>query len=131
MPIDIPKDKWPGAVRTATLGATTQEGGTRSHTVTVGGETTLPFMHFEGQTPHKPVVAVEIKDRRPDDWSPLLLQVWDEAANDPAAWARAAEAAGAEVIVLALSLTDQDGNPTRLRLRWGPSRPYWPPPACR
>ena len=111
MPIDIPKNKWPGAVRTATLGATAQDGGTRSHTVTVGGETTLPFMHFEGQTPHKPVVAVEIKDRRPDDWSPLLLQVWGEAVNDPAAWAKAAEAAGAQVIVLALSLTDQDGNP--------------------
>jgi acetyl-CoA decarbonylase/synthase, CODH/ACS complex subunit delta len=111
MPIDIPKNKWPGAVRSATLGATAQDGGTRSHTVTVGGETTLPFMHFEGQTPHKPVVAVEIKDRCPDDWSPLLLQAWGEAVNDPAAWAKAAEAAGAEVIVLALSLTDKDGNP--------------------
>jgi acetyl-CoA decarbonylase/synthase complex subunit delta len=68
-------------------------------------------MHFEGQMPNKPIVAVEIKDRRPDDWSPLLLQVWGEAINDPAAWARAAEAAGAQVIVLALSPTDQDGNP--------------------
>ena len=38
MPIEIPKDKWPGAVRTVTLGATAAEGGTRSHTVTVGGE---------------------------------------------------------------------------------------------
>jgi acetyl-CoA decarbonylase/synthase complex subunit delta len=111
MPIEIPKDKWPGAVRIATLGATAQDGGTRSHTVSVGGETMLPFMHFEGQMPNKPIVAVEIKNRRPDDWSPLLLQVWGEAINDPAAWARAAEGAGAQVIVLALSPTDQDGNP--------------------
>lgn len=111
MPIEIPKDKWPGAVRVATLGATAQDGGTRSHTVSVGGETMLPFMHFEGQMPNKPIVAVEIKDRRPDDWSPLLLQVWGEAINDPAAWARAVEAAGAQVIVLALSPTGQEGNP--------------------
>jgi len=112
MPVDIPKDKWPGAVRTITLGATAAEGGTRARTVTVGGHKALPFMHFEAETPHRPVIAVEIKDRRPEDWSPLLLEVWGEAANDPATWARAAEAAGADLLVLALSLTGADGQPT-------------------
>ncbi|MBU4225109.1 MAG: acetyl-CoA decarbonylase/synthase complex subunit delta [Chloroflexi bacterium] len=111
MPIEILKDKWPGSIRTVTLGATAVEGGTRSHTVTIGGDTSLPFMHFEGQMPHRPVVAVEIKDRRPDDWSPLLVEVWGAAMNDPAAWAKAAEAAGADVIVLALSVTGVDGQP--------------------
>ncbi len=112
MPVDIPKDKWPGAVRTITLGATAAEGGTRARTVTVGGHKALPFMHFEAETPHRPVIAVEIKDRRPEDWSPLLLEVWGETASDPAAWAKAAEAAGADLLVLALSLTGADGQPT-------------------
>lgn len=112
MPVEIPKDKWPGSVRTVTLGATPAEGGTRSHTVAVGGETALPFMHFESSMPNRPVVGVEIKDRRPDDWSPLLLEVWKDVVDDPARWAQAAEAAGANVIVLALSLTDKDGKPT-------------------
>ncbi len=112
MPVEIPKDKWPGSVRTVTLGATAAEGGTRSHTVTVGGETTLPFMHFESRMPNRPVVAIEIKDRRPDDWSPLLLEVWKDVDGRSADWAKAAEAAGADLIVLALSLTDKDGNPT-------------------
>jgi len=112
MPVDIPKDKWPGAVRTITLGATAAEGGTRARTVTVGGHKALPFMHFEAETPHRPVIAVEIKDRRPEDWSPLLLEVWGEAASDPAAWAKAAEVAGADLLVLALSLTGADGQPT-------------------
>ena len=67
MPVEIPKDKWAGEVRTVTIGATADEGGTRSTTVTIGGEKTLPFMHFEDEMPHRPVVAVEIKDRRPDD----------------------------------------------------------------
>ena len=111
MPIEIPKDKWAGAVKTITLGATAADGGTRSGVVTVGGEKALPFMHFEAATPHKPVVAIEIKDRKPDDWSPLLLDVWGDAANDPAAWAKAAEAAGAEVLQLTLSLTAADGSP--------------------
>jgi acetyl-CoA decarbonylase/synthase complex subunit delta len=112
MPVEIPKEKWPGAVRTITLGATAAEGGTRSHTVTVGGERTLPFLHFEGEIPHCPVVAVEIKDHKPADWSPLLLQAWGTAADDPAAWARAAEAAGAELLVLTLSQTGPDGATT-------------------
>ncbi|NPV68609.1 MAG: acetyl-CoA decarbonylase/synthase complex subunit delta [Anaerolineae bacterium] len=112
MPVDIPKDKWPGAVRTITLGATPAEGGTRARTVTVGGEKALPYMHFEAEMPYRPVIALEIKDRRPDDWSPLLLEEWGEAANDPAAWAKAAETAGADLLVLALSLTGADGQPT-------------------
>lgn len=112
MPIEIPVDKWPGAVRRAVLGATAAEGGTRAHTVTVGGEKAMPYMHFEGEIPLAPVVAVEIKDRRPDDWSALLLKTWGEAAENPASWAKAAEEAGADLIELTLSLTDAAGNPT-------------------
>jgi acetyl-CoA decarbonylase/synthase complex subunit delta len=112
MPIEIPRDKWPGAVRTITLGATEAEGGTRRRSVTVGGEKALPFMHFEAPMPYPPVVAIEISDRRPQDWSPLLLQTWGDVVDDVATWASAAEAAGAELVQLSLSLTDADGNPT-------------------
>ncbi|MCB0042223.1 MAG: acetyl-CoA decarbonylase/synthase complex subunit delta [Caldilinea sp.] len=106
MPIQTPLEKWGGKVREITLGATKAEGGTRSRTVTVGGETTLPFLHFEGQIPHAPVVAVEVKSRRPGDWSPLLLEAWGDVAGDPAAWAKAAEDAGADLILLTLDLKD-------------------------
>ena len=111
MPIEIPKDKWPGSVRVVTLGATAADGGTRSHTVTVGGEKAMPYMHFENEMPHRPVVAIEIKDRRPDDWSPLLHETWGDVMDDPAKWAKAAEEAGADLIELMLSLTDTDGSP--------------------
>ena len=110
MPVEIPKEKWAGKVREVTLGATAADGGTRSHTVTVGGETTLPFLHFEGEIPHRPLVALEIRDRKPDDGSSLLEQVWGDAMNDPADWAKAAEAAGAELIVLTFCLTGSDGE---------------------
>ena len=110
MTIDFVKDKWPGSVREITLGATASEGGTRSHTVTIGGEKTMPFMHFEGEMPHSPVIAVEIRDRRPEDWSPLLLEAWREVIDDPARWAQAAENSGADLIALQLSLTDPAGQ---------------------
>jgi acetyl-CoA decarbonylase/synthase complex subunit delta len=106
MPLEIPKDKWPGAIRAVTLGATAAEGGTRAHTVTIGGQTTLPFMHFEAPTPHRPVVAIEILSRRPEDWSKVLTDAWGEALADPAQWAKQAEAAGADLVVLSLSETD-------------------------
>jgi len=111
MPVEIPKDTWTGAVREVTIGATAAEGGTRATTVTIGGATTMPFMHFEGSIPHRPVIAVEIVNHRPDDWSHLLLDAWGDAANDPAAWAKAAEQAGADLIQLSLNQTGADGNP--------------------
>ncbi|PWB53850.1 MAG: acetyl-CoA decarbonylase/synthase complex subunit delta [Anaerolineales bacterium] len=112
MPVDIPKDNWPGTVRTVTIGATAADGGTRTSTVTVGGEKNLPFLHFESKAPNRPVIAIEIKDHRPEDWSTLLLDAWGEAVNYPVQWAKAAEAAGADLIELSLSLNDLNGNPT-------------------
>jgi len=104
--VEIPKEKWAGKVREVTLGATAAEGGTRTSTVIIGGENTLPFLHFEGIIPHPPVVAIEVKSKKPEDWSPLLLKMWGEVIEDPAAWAKAAEAAGADIIVLTLCLDD-------------------------
>jgi len=96
-----------------TIGATAADGGTRTSTITVGGQKNLPFLHFEAKAPNHPVVAIEIKDRRPDDWSRLLLKEWGEDISDPAKWAKAAEAAGADLIQLSLSLVDSTGNPTK------------------
>ena len=106
MPVEIPKDKWTGKIREVTLGATAADGGTRAKAVVIGGDTTMPFMQFEAPTPHAPVIAIEIKDRKPEDWSPLLAEAWGDAMTDPAAWARAAENAGAELVVLWLTLDD-------------------------
>ena len=106
MPIEIPKDKWTGSINTLTIGGTSAEGGTSTSSVTIAGQTTMPFMQFEAPTPNKPVIAIEIKSRKPDDWSPLLANVWGEAMADPAQWSKKAEEAGADLIVLALTVED-------------------------
>jgi acetyl-CoA decarbonylase/synthase, CODH/ACS complex subunit delta len=111
MAVEIVKDSWTGVVRTVTIGATAVDGGTRSKVIKVGGQKSLPFCHFESTMPNKPVVAIEIKNRRPEDWSQLLSDVWGAAMDHPADWARAAEAAGADLLVLALSLTGESGAP--------------------
>ena len=111
MTIEIPKEKWSGSVREITIGATADQGGTRTRTVTVGGETALPYLYHEGTIPNPPALAIEIHDRKPDDWSPLLYDTWGEAMDDPAEWAKTAEAAGADFIYLKLSPTTADGEP--------------------
>jgi len=116
--VEIPIQKWSGRVREVTLGATKKEGGTRTRTVTVGGEATLPFLHFEGELLHPPRIALEIQDQRPDDWSPLLLEAWEEAIDDPAAWAKKAEERGADLILLRLSLDDaqeEENTPEKVK----------------
>jgi acetyl-CoA decarbonylase/synthase complex subunit delta len=70
----------------------------------------MPHHAFEGSFPHPPALALEVRDRKPTDWSPLLLQAWGAAMDDPAAWAKAAEQAGAELIFLTLSATLADGK---------------------
>ncbi len=110
--VETPTEKWTGSVRKVTLGATAEQGGTRARTVTVGGETTLPFLHFEGKMPNPPAIAIEIQDYYPEDWSPLLKEAWGEALKDPAIWAERAEGYGADLITLRLRGVDNEDNET-------------------
>lgn len=99
--VEIPKEKWSGAVRAVTLGSV-NAGGTRATTVTVGGETTLPFLRFEGEMANRPAIAVEVVDTYPEDWSPELLAAWGDDARDPAVWAAKAVELSADLIALKL-----------------------------
>ena len=104
MTFEIPIETWIGRVNTVSVGATSEQGGTRSHVVTVGGAATLPYMHFEAPMPHRPVIALEIKDHLPSDWSPLLQELWKDVMHSPGSWAQAAEEAGADLLQISLSL---------------------------
>ncbi|GAH54552.1 unnamed protein product, partial [marine sediment metagenome] len=95
------KQKWANSINVVTIGATKEAGGTRSHTVSIGGATALPFLHFEGKIPYKPVVAMEILDIVPEDWHPLLGSYFSDVWNDPVLWAKkCVEEYGADLICL-------------------------------
>ena len=100
--VPVAKETWAGKVRQVTLGASPAEGGTRGRTVTVGGETTLPFLHFEGEIPNRPAIAMEITDQPPQGWSPILLEAWGDLVSDVGAWASEAEQLGVDLIALSL-----------------------------
>jgi acetyl-CoA decarbonylase/synthase complex subunit delta len=78
--------------------------------VVIGGAKALPFLSFEGLLSQRPQVAAEVRIVNPaGEWPEPLATAWGEVMGDPAQWARAAEAAGADLIVLQLTTTDSAG----------------------
>ncbi|MCX5712217.1 MAG: acetyl-CoA decarbonylase/synthase complex subunit delta [Candidatus Omnitrophica bacterium] len=80
-------EKWSSAVSMMNIGATKQEGGTRSKVVKIAGESTLPFLFTEAALPHRPVIAYEIWDIAPTDWSEELTRAWGKVLNNSLEWA--------------------------------------------
>ena len=103
MPLEMPIEKWAAAVNTVTIGATVAEGGTRTSAVTIGGDTSLPFLHFDGKTPNRPAIAMEVLDVPPPNIAPPLEKALGGVVGDPVAWARkCVEEWGADVVCLRL-----------------------------
>ena len=80
-------EKWPGVISTVIIGAKKEEGGSRSDTVTIGGQNTLPLLFKEGALPNKPKIAFEIWDIAPLDFDDELTRTYGKAINNPFAWA--------------------------------------------
>jgi len=85
--VDV-KERWTSSIHTVTIGATAAEGGTRAKTVTVGGETTLPTLIFEGEIPNPPVIAGLVVDVVPTDWPDVLKTALGDVINSPVEWAQ-------------------------------------------
>ncbi len=88
MAVEAVKEKWSNTVNPVTIGATKQEGGTRGSQITVGGESTLPYLFDEGAIPNAPVIAMEILDIQPVGWPAVLQEPFKDVLNNPAAWAK-------------------------------------------
>jgi len=103
---EVPIERWTGRVREVKLG------GNGRKEVIVGGAAALPFLHFEGTIPHRPVVAIEVQDMHPQGWPGHLRAAWGDVLNDPATWAKKAAEFGADVIALRLSSAHPESGNT-------------------
>jgi acetyl-CoA decarbonylase/synthase complex subunit delta len=72
----------------------------------------LPFLHFEGETPNRPVIAMEVTDRMPGEWNNELKKALGDCLNSPVAWAKkCVDELGADLIFLRLQSADPEmGN---------------------
>ncbi|MCG3181909.1 MAG: hypothetical protein BIFFINMI_04349 [Phycisphaerae bacterium] len=112
--VAIRKEKSEVPVNTVTLGATREQGGTRGHTLTVGGATCMPFHLWEGRMPHRPLVAMEVFDAVSEKYPKVLREIYGDAVHDPAAMARLCVSQyGADLISVRLDGTHPErGNRT-------------------
>ena len=108
MAVQILKEKYAQPIRTFKLGNTAEEGGTRAYSLNIGGEGALPFQHYEGDFPNKPIVAMEVNTQKDIDWKDTLKDAIEVDLNDPCAWANYNKSIGADAIYLKLDSADPD-----------------------
>jgi len=105
--------EYPGQIVEVNLGATKGKGGTRSMSLTVGGEEVPAYYLFEKPTPHPPVIVFDVFDAKIPLARAVRMHVQD-VMGDPAAWAKlAVEKFGADMITLHLISTDPLINDTQ------------------
>jgi acetyl-CoA decarbonylase/synthase complex subunit delta len=111
---NIRKEKCEVPIWTMKLGATKKEGGTRAHTLTVGGATCMPFHLWEGEMPNRPLVAMEVFDVISEKYPPVLRAIYVDLLNDPPQMAKVCvEKFGADLISVRLEGTHPEkGNRT-------------------
>jgi len=83
MAFEMPKETTESKIREVALG---------TGDLKVGGENVMPFCLFEGEMPNRPLIAVEVYDDNPQDWSPVVAEPM------------------ADLIVLRLLSTDPNGE---------------------
>ncbi len=104
MAFELPKISYSGKILEVTVGQ-------GDKAFTVGGETCYPFHTWEGEMPHRPVVAMEVWDMEPEDWPAACSKPFEGVLGDPGAWAKkCVDEYGAEAIVLQLKSTDPNGQ---------------------
>ncbi|CAA7601845.1 CO dehydrogenase/acetyl-CoA synthase delta subunit [Acididesulfobacillus acetoxydans] len=109
MPVTLVKERFPSKVGEVILGATSEQGGTRTSTVVVGGDNLLPFLHFEGKVVNRPVIAMEVTDIVPP-WNEAIKAQFGDVLDNPAAWAqKCVNEFGADLIYLKLIGADPEG----------------------
>jgi len=87
MAVEFVKEKWQGKINQVTIGATKEQGGSRTHAVTLGGQQGMAFLSAEGALPNRPVVALEIWDAAPAEWPEELAKQYRDVYGDPLGWA--------------------------------------------
>ncbi|MHC4632176.1 MAG: acetyl-CoA decarbonylase/synthase complex subunit delta [Planctomycetota bacterium] len=99
MPVPKVAERFTGSVNRLTLGATKEDGGTRSATVTVGGARNVVYGGSPADAGEKPVIAMDVLDSKPEDWPDVLVEPYKDVLDSPGDWAKkCVEEFGAELI---------------------------------
>jgi acetyl-CoA synthase len=108
----IRKEKADAPLWEVKLGATKAEGGTRTVTHKIGGASAMPFHHWEGAMPNRPLVAMEVYDLVSAKYPPVLRNIYGSLLDNPAEMAKVlVDKYGADLISVRLEGTHPEkGN---------------------
>ncbi|MBQ3620136.1 MAG: CO dehydrogenase/acetyl-CoA synthase subunit delta [Methanosarcinaceae archaeon] len=102
-PRDFPEFRMP--VREVRLGAKRSEGGSRSKTITLGGEKTMPYF-YDNEMPNRNYVTLDVFDM-PVGLAKSVKVNYEDVMEDPAEWAeKAVNEFGADMVTIHLISTD-------------------------
>jgi len=99
--VETPIEEYAGSVVEVNIGATKADGGTRSSSVVIGGETAPAFYNFQSKPPNKPVIAFDVFDWPKVPLPKAVKMHYRPVLEDTAEWAKlCVEKFGAEMINL-------------------------------
>jgi len=109
MPVPEVASSFAGAVNKVTLGATSDNGGTRASTLTVGGSKNVVYGGSFDNAGEKPVIAMDVLDSKPEDWPEVLARPYQDVFESPADWAKKCiDEFGADLICVKFDGTHPD-----------------------
>ncbi len=88
MPVPDVAESFIGSVNRVILGATKENGGTRTNTITVGGAKNVVYGGSAEDAGEKPVIAMDVLDVAPGDWPDALTEPFGDVLNNPGDWAK-------------------------------------------
>jgi acetyl-CoA decarbonylase/synthase complex subunit delta len=106
MSFQVPKEEYNGKINIVKIGKDDSE-------VLIGGEVALPFYNFEGEIPNKPIVAMDVYDKMPENFPDYLVNHYKDVEDDIGKWARKCiDDFGADAICLHLRKVNPDVGDT-------------------
>ena len=88
MPVPEVTASFTGSVNRLVLGASKEDGGSRSSTITIGGARNVAYGGLVDERSEKPVIAVDVLDGKPEDWPDILCEPYKDVLDSPGAWAK-------------------------------------------
>lgn len=84
--------------------------GTGEKAIKIGGESTLPFYSFDGNTGNTQKIGIEMLDIYPDGWTNEFKEIYKDVCDCPVKWAKYIEEnLKADFICLKLESSDPNG----------------------
>ncbi len=109
MPLQLPVERWSGKIREVTIGATKEQGGTRSKSLVVGGSATLAFLDMDNPIIHPSVIGMEVIDELDRDFPALVASEFKDTSTAAARAKKCVDTYGADFVCLKLLSTNPEG----------------------